>query len=87
MNSVQLAHPRILCQRLIAIVSHVPWTTKFVRIVINPGGKGSRLPEISRKMISQRIKAGSMKKDLYYHLASKDPELCPTFAYIPLSEQ
>lgn len=42
----------------------------FVRIVMNPGGKGIALENLAKNMVGKRLKVGSMTKDLFYHLVS-----------------
>lgn len=50
------------------MISHLPWATYFVKNVMNPGGRGAAVDDLSEKMLGQRLKNGSMTKDLFYHL-------------------
>lgn len=52
------------------MVAQIPWSIYFVKTVMNPGGRGRVLEDMAAKMVGQRLKAGSMTKDLFHHLVS-----------------
>lgn len=54
--------------RLVSMVSHIPWATKFMTYVVNPGGRGLKIRELSGRMVGQRLKSDSVTRDLFYHL-------------------
>lgn len=50
------------------MLTHVPWATRLVRDLINPGGRGQALDNLAQKMVGERLKVGSMTRDLFHHL-------------------
>ncbi|TFY79313.1 hypothetical protein EWM64_g4698 [Hericium alpestre] len=56
----------------LAMVSHVPWMLKFLNAV--SGGKEAieRARRLGRRKVSERLKLGARRKDLFYYLTDEE---------------
>lgn len=64
---------KLAVKRRTVFIAQIPWATSYIRGLIGKLYKNElTIVPISIKMVGQRLKAGSVTKDLFYHLVCVD---------------
>lgn len=65
------AYLQIHSFRRLGVSAQIPWAFRYITSPSNPFRSSQDTEDLAKIMVSHRLKAGSMTKDLFYHLVSQ----------------